>query len=90
MITRTFKNFTATARYFGKNGEIVNAEPITVLATSCKEGEVRKAYKAKGIKIPRNSYIHIVEGEEIKMGCTIEEFMSIAHVIDSSAIVEED
>lgn len=85
MFTRTVKLNRATAYKLEKvNGEYVGVPfaEVEYNGATDGEGEARKAFKDNGITVPRGCKVDVEVIREDVYGCTVEEFMAIAHIIE--------
>lgn len=87
-ITRTIITIKATAMKLG----LVDGQPVAetialidYLSTKESKLEARKEFKAAGIDLPRGCEIMLEVVSEEVYGCTFEEFMSVARVIEGEA-----
>lgn len=85
MITRTINTYKATAIELkfvsGKAVSNIIGE-IQFVGTTPTKADIRKAFAAKGIKVPRGTEIQLEELSTQVYACTLEQFMSVAKPID--------
>lgn len=91
MFTRTITTYQASAyRLFIKDGSAQKEElgSCTFECTTPSKTEARKALQDMGYAIPKGAAIDISPVESVTYGCTIEDFMSVAHPIERKAAQE--
>lgn len=87
MFTRTLTTYEANAFTIDvQDGEAITKSlgHCSYIGTHASIAEARKALKAAGIEIPRGAKIIVKELESATYGCSVEEFMTVAKVIERS------
>lgn len=85
MFTRTLTTYEANAFTIDvENGEAVTKSlgHCSYIGTHASQAEARKALKAAGVEVPRGAKVIVKELESATYGCTVEDFMSVAKVIE--------
>ena len=85
MFTRTITTFEAKAyRLFLEDGtpKVEELGKAVFMGTAANRTDARKALADAGYAIPKGATIEITPVEEVVYGCTIEDFMSVAHPVE--------
>ena len=84
MFTRTIDTYKATAYNIAwKDGKpVANKLGEAVFSGANTKTVARAALKAAGVDCPRGTEITVEKIGSKKYGCTVDEFMSIAHEIE--------
>lgn len=91
-ITRTITTYKATAvKLFLENGQPKSdvIGEATFVGTSPSKADARKALAAAGFDVPRGTDVTIEEVSSNTYACSIEQFISVAHLIEPKAASPE-
>lgn len=92
MITRTLTTFEATAvKLEYKHGQAVATEVgcCEYEGNSASKAAARKAFAARGEKLPRGCEFNIVEKQKKTYGLDVSKFMELAELINVQDCIEE-
>lgn len=84
MFTRTITTYNAIASRVYKEAGVLKEEvygSCTFTGTAASKAAARKALLAAGVQCPKGCYIEVEELESKVYGCTVDEFMSVAHPV---------
>ena len=88
MFTRSITTFEAKAvsvEFDGMEPKVIELGHAVYMGTRASETEARKALKAAGVQLKRGCKVFISEVETVVYGCTIDQFMTVAHPVEVKA-----
>lgn len=88
MFTRTVSTYKVTAYKLSMEDGVPTSEPLGTaeyVGTSVSKTQARKALSYAGYIIPKGAHIEVEKVNEAVYGCTVEEFLSVAHLVERNA-----